>query len=89
MLQLLKLPLICLPQVLKKLIDLGANLNRRAGGYTPLHTAVSFGSLEGVKILLECKDTQLNLLTTSGESVLTKRYGFQEIERLLISHRAK
>jgi len=77
-----------LPQVLKKLIDLGASVNRRAGGYTPLHTAVSFGYLEGVKILLACPDTQASLLTSSGESAidLARNYGFEEIERMLLPY---
>lgn len=77
-----------LPQVLRKLIELGANVNRSSGGYTPLHTAVSFGYLEGVKILLECPDTQANLLTSGGNSALdlARKHGFGEIERILLPH---
>lgn len=77
-----------LPRVLKKLIDLGGSVNRRAGGYTPLHTAIAFGYLEGVKILLSCKDTQPTLLTSNGESAidLAKKYEFGEIESVLLPY---
>ena len=79
-----------LPRVLKKLIDMNANMNRRAGGYTPLHVAVSLGYLEGVKILLACRDTQINALTSGGDSALAlaRYHGYQEIEKLLLSYQA-
>ena len=70
------------------MIDLGADVNRKAGGYTPIHNAVCFGYLEGVRILLECPDTQINLLTTSGESALdlARKHGFGEIECILLPY---
>ncbi|MCB1067884.1 MAG: ankyrin repeat domain-containing protein [Simkania sp.] len=69
-------------------LELGANVNRKSGGYTPLHTAVSFGYLEGVKILLECPDTQANLLNSGGDSALdlARKNEFGEIERILLPH---
>jgi len=68
--------------VLKRLIECGANVNRKCRGYTPLHLAVANGYLGGVKALLECRDTILTAKTSEGGETpmeMAQRLGHQEI----------
>ena len=77
-----------LPQVLRKLVDLGANVYRKAEGSTLLCRAVTLRYVEGIKILLESPTTQMGLLSSRGGHALTlaRRLGYKEVERLLISY---
>ena len=76
-------------QVLKRLIERGANVNRKNRGYTPLHLSIANGYLGGVKALLECRDTASTTKTLNGESPMemAQRLGNQEIINLLAKHR--
>lgn len=56
--------------VLKELIRLGVNVNRRYQGYAPLHTAIACNDLKSVEILLKCSRTMGKLPTLWGESPL-------------------
>lgn len=72
-------------QILKKLIQLGANVNRKSQGYTPLHLAISLNYIDGVKTLIGCSDTILTMQTPSKETPMqmAQRLGYQEITTLL------
>jgi ankyrin repeat protein len=76
-------------QVLKRLIERGANVNRKSRGYTPLHLSIANGYLGGVKALLECRDTASTTKTLNGESPMemARRLGNQEIVNVLAKHR--
>ena len=76
---------------LKRLIEVGGEVNRMHNGYTAIHVATSIGWLEGVEILTDCPDTQINLPTSAGATALTlaKQGGFTEIEELLIQRGAQ
>lgn len=43
-------------QIVRRLIERGANVNRKSRGYTPLHLTVVNGYLGGVRVLLECRE---------------------------------
>ncbi|WP_316358817.1 ankyrin repeat domain-containing protein [Candidatus Neptunichlamydia sp. REUL1] len=78
-------------QIVRRLIERGANVNRKCRGYTPLHLAVVNGYLGGVKILLECRDTVLTAKTSEGEEtpmMMAQRLGHQEIVNLLAKQAA-
>jgi ankyrin repeat protein len=74
-------------QVLVRLIELGANVNRKSQGYTPLHLAVNENFVQGVKTLVSCSDTILTIKTWSNETVLdlAKKANNQEIIKILKS----
>lgn len=76
-------------QVLRRLIERGANVNRKSRGYTPLHLSIANGYLGGVKALLECRDTASTTKTLNGESPMemAQRLGNQEMINLLAKHR--
>ena len=80
-----------LARTLKRLIEVGGEVNRIHNGYTPIHVATSIGWLEGVRILTDCPDTQINRPTSTGETALAlaQQGGFTEIEELLIQRGAQ
>jgi ankyrin repeat protein len=78
-------------QIVRRLIERGANVNRQCRGHTPLHLAIANGYLGGVKVLLECRDTILTAKTSEGGETLmemAQRLGHQEIVNLLAKRTA-
>ncbi|MCP5506522.1 MAG: ankyrin repeat domain-containing protein [Chlamydiales bacterium] len=72
-------------RVLKRLIECVASVNRDYWGYTPLHLAIMHHYVDGVKALLECKDTILVSRSPKGETPLelAQRLGHVEIVSIL------
>ncbi len=80
-----------LPNVLTQIIHLGGDVNRKRHGKTPLHTAIEFDYLSGMKILMNADGINPYLSTSSGESTLSfaKRFGNQEIISFLASQNVR
>lgn len=72
-------------QILRRLIERGANVNRDYWGYTPLHLAIMLEFIDGVEALLECKDINLVSRSTVGETPLelAQRLGYAELVSIL------
>jgi ankyrin repeat protein len=72
-------------QILRRLIECVANVNRDYWGYTPLHLVIMLEYVDGVKALLECKDTNLAAWSPIGETPLelAQRLGHDEIVSIL------
>ncbi len=73
-------------QILRQLIECGANVNRDYCGCTPLHLSIMSGYIGGVKALLECSDTVLVAKSLSGETPIeiAQRLGHDEIVNMLV-----
>ena len=73
-------------QILRRLIECGANVNRDYFGYTPLLLSIIYGHTGGVTALLECPSTVLIATSPSGETPMemAQRLGHDEIVSMLV-----
>lgn len=83
-------PLICaiemgLTQIPRRLVECGANVNRKRGGLTPLHIAIENQNYGAVEVLLEFRGTITTEKTPQGETALemAKRIGNPKVLSLL------
>lgn len=72
-------------QILRRLIECGANVNRDYFGYTPLHLSIIYGYLGGVTALLESPSTDLTAKSPNGETPMkiAQRLCHDEIVNIL------